>query len=72
MNSHPWYLWLIPVVVFTLLTAVGVMIYSRPKREDEPVDSVQEYERFRTAMRTQIPGSATRSTPPPPPDAPAG
>jgi hypothetical protein len=53
-----------------LLAAVGVMIYSRPKREDEPTDSVQEYERFRSAMRSQIPAVKPSGTGPPPPDAP--
>jgi cytochrome c-type biogenesis protein CcmH/NrfF len=70
VNPQPWYIWLVPVVAFTLLAAVGVMIYSRPKREDEPTDSVQEYERFRSAMRSQIPAVKPSGTGPPPPDAP--
>ncbi|MCU1677391.1 MAG: hypothetical protein JWM93_2149 [Frankiales bacterium] len=65
MNTHPWWFWLIPIVVLTLLTAMGVMIYSRPKRDDEPTDSVEEYERFRSAMKSQLP---TRRGPRPPAD----
>jgi hypothetical protein len=44
----------------TLVAIVGVMIYSRPKREDEPGESVEQYERFRSAMKSQLPaGQAT-------------
>ncbi|MDQ1701430.1 MAG: hypothetical protein QOF57_682 [Frankiaceae bacterium] len=63
MNAHPWFVWLIPVVVLTLVAIVGVMIYSRPKREDEPGESVEQYERFRSAMKSQLP--AGRATPAP-------
>jgi cytochrome c-type biogenesis protein CcmH/NrfF len=60
VNAHPWFVWLIPVVVLTLVAIVGVMIYSRPKREDEPGESVEQYERFRSAMKSQLPaGQAT-------------
>jgi cytochrome c-type biogenesis protein CcmH/NrfF len=70
VNPQPWYIWLVPVVALTLVAAIGVMIYSRPKREDEPTDSVQEYERFRSAMRSQIPTAKPRPTSAPPSDAP--
>ncbi len=66
MNAHPWFVWLIPVVVLTLVAIVGVMIYSRPKREDEPGESVEQYERFRSAMNSQLParrGTAPDDTP---------
>ena len=62
-NAQPWYIWLIPVAVLTLAAIVGVMIYSRPSREDEPGESVEQYERFRSAMNSQLP--ARRASPPP-------
>ncbi|MDQ1723718.1 MAG: hypothetical protein QOG52_746 [Frankiaceae bacterium] len=64
-NAQPWYIWLIIPVVLTLAAVIGVMIYARPKREDEPGESVEEYERFRSAMNSQLP---TRRTSPPPTD----
>ena len=63
LNAQPWFIWLIPVVVLTLAAIVGVMIYSRPKREDEPGESVEQYERFRSAMNSQL--SARRASPAP-------
>ena len=62
-HHQPWFYWLIPVVVVTLVAVIGVMIYSRPKREDEPGESVEQYERFRSAMNSQLP---TRRAPQPP------
>ena len=64
-HTQPWFIWLIPVVVLTVAAIVGVMIYSRPKREDEPGESVEQYERFRSAMNSQLP---TRRASPPPAD----
>jgi hypothetical protein len=72
VTPHPWYVWLVPVVVLTLIAAIGVKIYSRPKHDDEPVDSVQQYERFRSAMRSQTRSVQPRRPPTPPTDTPDG
>lgn len=66
MNDHPWFFWLVPIVVFTLLAVVGVMIYARPKRDEEPHESVAQHEKFRRAMDSQLP---KKRAPRPPTDA---
>jgi len=63
VNAQPWFVWLIPVIVLTLAAIVGVMIYSRPKREDEPGESVEQYERFRSAMNSQLPARRANVAP---------
>ena len=63
LNTHAWWIWLVPVAVLTLLAIIGVMIYARPRRDDEPVESVEQYERFRSAMDSQL---TTRRGPRPP------
>lgn len=66
MNNVGWFIWLLPAVALPLLAVIGVSIYSRPRRDDEPTDSVARHEQFRRAMDSQL-GTPKPPAPPAPP-----
>ena len=59
-----WLLWLLPVPLATGL-AVGWAAWStRTRGPQDPVQSVQEYERFRAALATPLPRATGREEEP--------
>lgn len=50
-----WLLWLLPVLLAPLLAVLWTAWAGRSRGPVEAIDSVQAYERFRTAMATPVP-----------------
>jgi cytochrome c-type biogenesis protein CcmH/NrfF len=51
-----WILWLSPVVVAPMLAVVWISWAARPRGPVEAMETVEQYDRFKAALRQPVPG----------------
>lgn len=61
----PWMLWLSPVVIAPLLAVLWMSWSSRPRGPVEAIETVEEHNRFKAALKTPLPPGPSGGLPHP-------